>query len=547
MISTKFKRAVLLAGLALGLAACGPKEPQTAGTPLGIRRLSEEQYRNVVADVFGTGIVVSGRFDPMIRTDGLRAVGAWNTSITPQGLVQYEEMARNIAAQVVSDANREVLIPCKPASAAAYDKVCAEQFFTKVGRLLYRRPMAAEEMTATLKITEAASDSLKNFYDGVGFGLARLLVSPDFLFVSDVAEADPKNAGTQRLNAFSKAARLSFFLWNSAPDDRLLQAAEKGDLYTAKGTEREVARMIASPRLKTGMRAFFSDMYGFDAFNVLEKDATIYPAFGQVAAQDAKEQTLRTITDLVLKQDGDYRDLFTTRKTYMTRPLGRVYEIRVTTPDGVWEPYEFPIESRRAGIQSQLSLLALNSHPGRSSPTLRGKAIRTYLLCQRVPDPPGDVDFSKFGDPDSPNKTARDRLTAHSTMPACAGCHKITDPIGLAMENFDGAGTFRTSEDGTPIDSSGDLDGVRYDDPVGLAKALHDSPAVAACVVNRLASYATGQPTAQSDKWVNFLREDFASNGYRVKNLLQRIATSDAFVAVPPPAAATSTKQASAQ
>ena len=547
MISTNLKRVILLAGLAFGLAGCGPQEPETAGAPLGIRRLSEEQYRNIIADVFGSGIVVSGRFDPMIRTDGLLAVGAWKTSITPGGFVQYEEMARSIAAQVVQDGNREVLIPCKPVSPSAYDKTCAEQFFTKVGRLLYRRPLTGEEMAATLKISEAASKSLRSFYDGVAFGLARLLVAPTFLFVSDVAEADPDNADALRLNAYSKASRLSFFLWNTAPDDRLLQAAETGDLHTASGSEREVERMIASPRLKTGMRAFFSDMYGFDAFNVLEKDATIYPAFSLIAAQDAKEQTLRTITDLLLTQDGDYRDLFTTRKTYMTRPLGRVYEIQVTAPDGTWQPYEFPIESRRAGIQSQLSMLALNAHPGRSSPTLRGKAIRTYMLCQRVPDPPGEVDFSGFSDPGSPNKTARDRLSAHSTQAACAGCHKITDPIGLAMENFDGAGTFRDADDGAPIDPSGDLDGVKYDDAVGLAKALHDSPATAACVVNRLASYATGHSSTQSDKWVNFLREDFAANGYRVRDLLRRIALSDAFSAVPPPAADAATKQASAQ
>src|SRR5690606_7737678 len=116
----------------------------------------------------------------------------------------------------------------------------------------------------------------------------------------------------------------------------------------------------------------------------------------------------------------------------------------------------------RAGLVSQVGFLAMASHPGRSSPTLRGQAIREHLLCQSVPEPPGDVDFTLFEDPDSSLKTARERLVAHANVPACAGCHKITDPIGLALENFDGAGQFRTTENGAPIDTSGELDGISF-------------------------------------------------------------------------------------
>ncbi|MFL2769949.1 MAG: DUF1588 domain-containing protein [Rhodospirillaceae bacterium] len=123
-------------------------------------------------------------------------------------------------------------------------------------------------------------------------------------------------------------------------------------------------------------------------------------------------------------------------------------------------PFEFSENDPRAGILTQVGFSALASHPGRSSPTLRGKSIREAVLCQKVPDPPGDVDFSLFEDPNSPNKTARERLTAHSTEPACAGCHKITDPIGLALEQLDGIGQLRTSENGVVIDVSGNLDGT---------------------------------------------------------------------------------------
>ena len=166
---------------------------------------------------------------------------------------------------------------------------------------------------------------------------------------------------------------------------------------------------------------------------------------------------------------------------------------------------------------------------------MRGKAIRESLLCQHVPDPPGDVDFSLFEDPNSPNKTARQRLTAHATAPACAGCHKITDPIGLALENFDGIGKYRVDENGEKIDTSGDLDGVAYADPQGLGRAMRENPATAACVVRRVWSYAAGRPPTNAQKELTaYLDKTFVSDGYKFVSLVRRIAKSDALYAVAP-------------
>lgn len=528
--------ALVLSTLVLfGLGACDQGEPKTAGQPPDIRRLSEEQYRNVIADIFGSGIAVSGRFDPLIRTDGLAGLGAWNASVTPGGLVQYEDMARAIAAQVVNETNRQILIPCKPTDTSVFDEPCAKRFFTQVGRFLFRRPLTDNEVRVRLTLTEKTTQSLGDFYSGLAFGLSSLLVAPDFLYVVDVAEPDPQQPEALRLNAYSRASRLSFFLWNTSPDDKLLTAAARGDLYSREGLTRQANRMLASPRMKTGVRAFFADMLGFSGFDVLEKDSIIYPAFGLAAALDAKEQTLRTIADLLVTQNGDYRDIFTTRKTFMSRSLGRVYQALVKVPEGSWEPYEFEPGGLRTGIQGHLSFLALYSHPGRSSPTQRGKAVRTIFLCQKIPDPPGDVDFSKFSDPNSPSRTARERLAEHSTNPACAGCHKITDPIGLAMETFDGAGQFRTAENNVSIDASGELDGQAFADSSGMAQALHDNPAVPSCLVNRLYAYASGRTAERRDDWMTYLEGEFASGGYRLPNLMRTIASSHAFYAVSKP------------
>lgn len=529
-----FFTALVTAVCTVWLSACEAPEPVSEGLPPDVRRLTEDQYRNIIGDIFGSSIVVAGRFDTPVREDGLLAVGARDATVTPGGLVQFDEMARSIASQVLDEPHRHFLVPCEVAGQSIYNEACAEQFITKYGRLLFRRPLSEAERDARLTIVRETTESLGSFGSGLEMGLTSLMMAPQFLFVTDVVEDDPGTSGTNRLDAFSIATRLSFLLWNTAPDDRLLRAAEQGDLHQDEGLEQQVERMMASPRLATGVRAFFSDMLSFSEFDFLEKDSVIYPAFGVAAGRDAQEQTLRTIADHVINLDADYRDLFTTRKTFMTRTLGLVYKVQVQAPRGVWQPYEFAADDPRIGIQSHLGFLALNSHPGRSSPTLRGVAIREMLLCQKVPEPPPDVDFSGFNDPDSTAKTARERLAAHSTNAACAGCHRITDPIGLALENFDGAGQFQREENGVLIDTSGDLDGVAFEDSTGLGLAMRNNPAAASCLVNRLYAYASGQTLAPRDPWMAYLEENFAGDGYSVKSLLKRIATSKTFYAVAP-------------
>jgi hypothetical protein len=524
--------ATVLTVAALALSACSPAEPETRGAPPDARRLTEEQYRNIISDVFGSAVVVSGRFDTPLRTDGLLAVGARQATVTAGAMRQYDETARAVATQVLGEPLRGFLLPCALSDAMPFDEACASQFLGQVGRLLFRRRLTDEELRGRVAMAKQAAASLGRFEDGLHIGLSNLLVDPNFLFVTERIEPDPGAAGRSRLDGYSVAARLSFLLWNSAPDDALLAAAQAGELHDPAGIETQAERMLASPRLETGVRAFFSDMLKFADFRFLEKDTEIYPAFGVAASQDALEQTLRTIVHHVIDEDADYRDLFTTRKTFMTRTLGQIYRIPVTTPKGVWAAFEFPDGDIRGGIQSQLAFLALHSHPGRSSPTLRGKAIRNTLLCQQVPDPPPDVDFTGFNDPDSPVKTARQRLSAHSTSPACAGCHRITDPIGLALENFDGAGQFRDAEGGEAIDVSGDLDGIAFEDASGVGPALHANPAVVSCLVSRLYAYASGRTLKPKDALAGYLEGRFAADGYRVKALMERIATSKALYAV---------------
>ncbi len=501
-----------------------------------MRRLTEEQYRRTIADVFGEGIRVGGRLDPLIRTDGLLALGARSARITPAGFEQYYDLASSIAQQVVSQTHRDELIPCKPATVDAPDDICARVFFSQVGRFLYRRPLSASELETSVKAANTAAAGVGDFYEGVAVSLAAMLTTPQFLFVIDSIEADPQDQSAVRLTAYAKASRLSFLLWNSAPDDQLLNAAESGELHTWRGLKHQVDRMMASPRLEQGVRGFFKDMMEFELFETLEKDPTIYSAFSQELADDAMEQVLRTITDTLILREQDYRDLFTTRRTFITPALARVYRIATANPAGGWEPYEFEERGPWQGILTQIGFTALHSHPGRSSPTLRGKALRETMLCQAVPPPPGDVDFTLFNDPNAPTKTARQRLNAHNTVAACTGCHLITDPIGFGLESFDGIGAFRTAENDVELDLSGTLDGVSFESSAQLAQAVHDNPAATTCVVNRLAAYSFGRPLTRDDAaFTKYAQDQFKKGGYKFTKLLRQIALSDALYAVKKP------------
>lgn len=225
----------------------------SSGGPTVFRRLSAEQYRQIVTDIFGATIKIGGRFEPDIREDGLLAVGSSRVSVTASGLEQYDIMARSIAAQVVDETNRATLFPCKPASDATPDDSCAAQFLSRAGRLLYRRPLTEQELKGRVGVSSMAAKTLKNFYLGVQASLSDMLMSPQFLFRREVAEPDPDHAGQFRLDAFSKASQISFLLWNTAPDNELLAAAESGRLNDKKTLNQQQHKPI---RISKNLRRY---------------------------------------------------------------------------------------------------------------------------------------------------------------------------------------------------------------------------------------------------------------------------------------------------
>lgn len=517
--------ALLAVTAVIGFEPATATEPE-AHAPSIVRRLTESQYRSTIADVFGPDIKVVGRFEPDLRVEGLQAVGTTAVSITPAGLEHYDAIAQGVAAQVTDADHRKTLVGCAPSPQDVNGARCAEAFFARVGPRLYRRALGPTEARALSAAAVSSAKLVGGFEGGLATVLAGMMTSPEFLFRIDA----PGRGGAQ-VDAYSKASRLSYFLWNTAPDEALMRAAASGALDTPEGLAKEVDRMMASARLTDGVRAFFTDFLRLDDMATLTKDTLLYPAFSPAVAEATREQTLRTVVDHVVTRDGDYRDLFTSRRFAMTKALGPIYDIPVAKSG--WYIHEFPENDPRSGLLTQASLLALHSHPGRTSPTLRGVGTLEILLCQKTPPPPPDVNFSVVQDVNNPTlKTTRERLQAHLTNEQCATCHRATDPIGLALEQFDGAGTFRATEHGERIDVSGRFERQDFNGAAELGKILHKSPRVASCLVSSVWRYANGRDPGPADAaHLDLMKRRFTDDGFRVTALMRAIALDPDFYA----------------
>jgi Protein of unknown function (DUF1588)/Protein of unknown function (DUF1592)/Protein of unknown function (DUF1595)/Protein of unknown function (DUF1585)/Protein of unknown function (DUF1587) len=507
-------------------AAATANTQSAASQIVGMRRLTEAQYRNSISDIFGPDIRVAGRFEPIVRpAHELIASGARESAISPSGLEQFDAIGRSIAAQVFDEMRRGQFLPCSPVNATAADPACARTALKPLGRLLFRRPLTQSELEHYVTLAGKGAGPSGSFHKGLELALGAMLVSPKYLYILENAEPDIDHPGALRLDSFSRAARLSFMLWNSTPNEYLLRAAELGQLTDPVALSAIANKMVNSPRFEQGVRAFFTDMLLFEKFDELAKDPVIYPYFNQDVLQALPEQTLRTITGHLLDDEGSYQALFTTPKTVMTRSLAALYQVPVRRSSG-WESFSFSAQDDRAGLLGQAGFLALYSHSGRSSPTLRGRAIREVLMCQPVPNPPGNVNFTAVQDvTNQAVPTARIRLNAHNTDPVCAGCHKITDPAGLSLEKFDGIGAVRKKENGAEIDVSGMMDGTPFVGGTGLGNALAASPDTTMCVTSRALEYSAGKPV-EDEAELESVQQRFAASGYTIRALFRTIAGS---------------------
>lgn len=504
----------------------GPVGP-AVGSPNAAQRLTRAQYTNAMRDLFGAEVVVPSAIEPDVAVDGLDAVGASESTVSSRGIEQYEAAAFAIGNQISSDPKlRSRIVPCAPAGNA--DAACARTFVTAIGPKIYRRPMTEPEIAGVVGIVTNAGTALSSFDKGIAYGIARMLQSPHFLYRVSKGEPDPANPGKRRHTAYELVVRLSFFLWNSIPDDALYELAKSGQVFDHDRLSEEVERMLASPKARDGVRTFVRDWLRLADLDNLTKDTKLFTTYTSELGASAREETLRVFESLVFDDDADIRDFMTTRKTFVTPKLASMYQVLAPLASG-YAAIELPESGERRGYLGHLSFLAQNAHPTSSSATLRGKFVREKLLCSPIPVPPVNLNTG-FPEPSANARTLRERAVIHFAEPSCSGCHKLMDPIGFGLETFDGIGRTRTKENGALIDTKGVLDGTPFEGPASLAQAIHDHPAFPKCITRNVYRYAMGSEVATPEEaTLTALHERFVATRYRMKALLAAVATSPAF------------------
>lgn len=492
-------------------------------------RLTAPQYRNAVLDLLGSPlppVALEPDTDPFLFV----AIGAARASASERDVSGWEDSALTLTRAIFNDpARRMTLVGCVPSTP---DDGCARGYLQRFGRRALRRPLDAPEADALLELSRRTAGM--NPWQGLRYATAAVLQLPSFLYRVELGEPDPARPGRRRYTAWEMASRLSFTLWNSIPDEALLTAAERGSLLTEEGVRAEARRMLQHPRARAAVRAFFSQYLGLSRVDGITRDPTLFPQMSPTLPLAMREEVERVVEDVVFTHDTDFRGVFNARSTFLNAELARLYGVPMAPGATGFVRMELPEAAGRGGILTAAGVLALTAHPNATSPTARGRYVRERLLCERVPDPPGNVNLDLGGEADGGvMPTLRERLERHRRDPACAGCHARTDPVGLGFEDFDAIGARRAAEAGRPVDARGDLDGQRFDGARALGALLARDGRVARCVTRQFFRYASARIDRAADAGeqglLDALTARFAASGYRFQALMVETVASEGF------------------
>jgi hypothetical protein len=423
--------------------------------------------------------------------------------------------------------SRRRIFICRPATAAE-EPGCARRILTNLAGKAYRRPPAEAHLKPLLDMYQSGRDG-GTFESGVEAAIQLLLASPQFIFRLENDPANVPPGGVYRLDDLALASRLSFFLWSTVPDDELLRVAGENRLHEPAVLERQVRRMLADPRSKALVTNFAAQWLYLRNLKNTNPEVELFPDFDDNLRQAMRQET-ELFFESVMREDRSVLDLFDADYTFLNERLARHYEI-----PGIYGSQFRRValsDKTRGGILGQASILTVTSLPTRTSPVMRGKWILTNLLGMEPHPPPPAVEGLKENSSAEKPKSLRERLESHLKNSTCASCHRVMDPIGLSLENFDAIGRWRTKDEGVPVDPTGTLfDGTTLRGPADLKRALKGREEVIVTVfIERLMTYALGRGVTHQDMpFVRQVLRETSPSKYRLSSIVMGIIKSTPF------------------
>ena len=433
----------------------------------------------------------------------------------------------------VSDTpSRRKIFMCRPLAPEEEDP-CARKIIATLARGAFRRPVTETDLQQLLNFYRSGRKT-GTFDTGISTAIQAILASPEFVFRFERTPPNAAPGESFRITDLELASRLSYFLWSSGPDDRLITLANQGSLHNSAVLTREVHRMLKDPRADALAANFADEWLHLRNLRSANPDPYFYPNFDKTLAQSMQRETELLFSSIV-REDHSVLDLISANYTFVNERLARHYGIPNVTGNR-FRRVEITDENRK-GLLGQGSILMLTSTASRTSPVKRGKYVMEVLLGTPPPPPPPDVpalpENSEARTGHVVNAlSVRERLQEHRKNPNCAGCHKLMDPIGFALENFDGVGNWRNKDNGFPIDPAGQMfDGTQLNGPVSLRHALlaHTDEFVGNFTQNLLA-YGLGRVLSYRDMpAVRGIDREAAAKDYQFSSFILGIVTSTPF------------------
>jgi hypothetical protein len=485
-----------------------------------MHRLNVAEYNNTVHDLLGTDQRLSENFPPDDTAYGFDNVAS-ALSMTDVTLSYYIDAAKKLATEALSPAKRSSVIACDLATGK---ETCVSESLNAFLPKAWRRPVQTDEVTRLVALFTANKADGATDDEAFGRVLQAALLAPSFLFR---IELNSGVAGVRPLDGYELASRLSYFLWSSMPDAELNGAAANGSLSGDAGLAAQVSRLLADGRATSLSQNFGSQWLTLRSLENVHPDAMVYGSFDDALRDAMREETMRFFADIAAGKRA-LNDFLTTNSGYVNDRLAQHYGMPAV---GSATPTLTMLPPARGGLLTQASILTVLAHPKESAPVLRGKWILNQLLCKDLPPPPPNVPQEPAA---ATGTTRRDRLAAHRVEPTCKACHDMMDPLGLALENYDGIGQFRTTDGGAPIDPSGTLsDGTSFQTPQDLAGIIAKDPALPRCVARHLFTYGLGRSLRADSGFdtavLDSATQSFTNSGQLLPKLVEAVVMSDVF------------------